>query len=84
MSKRIKAFFRHSLTILWARCVALVGLVLAFSDPLLDLFSLPGVKEQIQAILDPKFVPLYLIAIAVVTELARRRSLSRAPGKEGA
>jgi len=75
MPARIKAFFRHSVTILWARVVALIGLLFAFSDPLLDLVALPGVKDQVQAILDPKYVPFYLIAIAVVTELARRRSL---------
>lgn len=82
MPKRIKVFFRHSLTIFWARLVALIGLLLAFSDQLLDLFSIPGVKDQVQAILDPKYVPFYLIAIAIVTELARSRSLPRSPEKE--
>ena len=75
MPTRVKVFFRHSVTILWARIVALIGLLFAFSDQLLDLVALPGVKDQVQAILDPKYVPFYLIAIAVVTELARRRSL---------
>jgi hypothetical protein len=84
MPKRIKAFFRHSATILWARLVAVIGLLLAFSDQLLDLFSMPGIKDQVQAVLDPKYVPFYLIAIAVVTELARRRSLPRSPEKEDA
>jgi hypothetical protein len=83
MWKRIKAFFGHSLTILWARLVAMIGVMLAFSDQLLDLFSLPGVKDQVQAILDPKYIPFYLIAIAVVTEIARRRSLPGSPEKEG-
>jgi hypothetical protein len=84
MPKRIKAFFGHSVTILWARLVAVIGLLLAFSDQLLDLFSMPGIKDQVQAVLDPKYVPFYLIAIAVVTELARRRSLPRSPEKESA
>ncbi len=80
--QRIKACFRYSLTILWARIVALTGLLLAFSDPLLDLFSAPGVKDQVQAILDPKYVPFYVIVIAVVTELARRRSLPSEPERD--
>jgi hypothetical protein len=83
MQKRIKAFFRHSLTILWARLVALVGLLLAISDPLLELFALPDVNNQVRAMLDPKYVPFYVIAIAVVTELARRRSLPNSPKKDG-
>ncbi len=73
--RTIKALFAHSLTILWARCVALIGVMLAFSDQLVDLLGLPGVKDQVQAILDAKYVPFYVIAIAIVTELAHRRSL---------
>jgi hypothetical protein len=84
MLSRIKTFFLHSVTILWARLIALVGVLLAISGPFLDLVSAPAIKEQIQGVLDPKYVPFYAIAFAIMTELARRRSLSAASEKEEA
>ena len=71
----IKAWFKHSLTILWARVVALAGLLLAASDTLL---ANPNVTGAIQSLLQPKFIPYYVIAIGLVTELARRRSIEKA------
>jgi len=41
------------------------------------LFELPGIRETIQLLLDPRYVPYYIIAIAHVTELARRRALGK-------
>jgi hypothetical protein len=40
-------------------------------------FELPGIRENIQFLLNPSYVPYYIIAIALVTELARRRTLSK-------
>lgn len=42
-----------------------------------DLLELPGIKESIQLLLDPRYVPYYIIAIALLTELARRRTLKK-------
>jgi hypothetical protein len=77
MWEKIKARFRHSATILWARLVGFGGLVIAILGSIADLFELPGIKESIQALLDPRHVPYYIIAFALITELARRRTLNR-------
>jgi hypothetical protein len=71
----VKAWFLRSATILWARLVALAGLLLAALDWLANLAGVPGVSENIRALLSPQYVPWYLIAIAIITELARRRTL---------
>ena len=71
MCNKLKAWFRHSLTILWARVVALAGLLLvAGQSALAD----PSVSGAVQALLQPKYVPYYVIAIGLVTEIARRRT----------
>lgn len=76
MWDRIKAWFRHSLTILWARSVALVGVLLAIGEGLLQD---PNVTGAIQAALQPQYIPYYVIAIGLVTECARRRTAAKAP-----
>ncbi len=77
MWKKIKTSFKHSATILWARLVGFGGLVFAVLGSVADLFELPGIKEGIQALLDPRHVPYYIIAFALVTELVRRRTLNK-------
>ena len=65
----VKRWCRHSATIAWARFVMLVAIAL-------DVFlQAPGVNEQVVSILDPKYVPYYLLVVAVLTEIARRRTL---------
>jgi hypothetical protein len=71
----IKTWFKHSLTILWARVVALAGLLLACGQSLL---ADPNVTSAIQTALQPQFIPYYVIAIGLVTEVARRRTAGRA------
>lgn len=66
MWEKLKAFFAYSETILLARLQVFAGIVMgAFLalDP--SLF---------QAYVPSKWVPLYLLAIGVVTEYARRRN----------
>ena len=74
MWDKIKAWFKHSLTILWARVIALAGLLLAAGEALL---ADPNVTGAIQSVLQPKFIPYYVIAIGLVTELARRRTVAK-------
>ncbi len=74
MWENIKVRFGHSVTILWARIVTLGGAVLA---ALLSLSVDPDVSGAIQSVLRPKFIPYYVIAIGLVTELARRRTVNR-------
>lgn len=75
MWDKIKACFRHSLTIVWARAVAAVGVLLAAGEALLQD---PNVTGAIQSALQPKLIPYYIVAIGLVTELARRRTAGKA------
>jgi hypothetical protein len=75
MWNKIRFWFRNSATILWARVQVLAGLVVAC---LMTLASDPNVTGAIQAALQPKYIPYYVIAIGLITEIARRRT-ARSP-----
>lgn len=68
----VKAWFRNSVTILWARVQIVSGVVAAF---LMALATDPHVTSAVESALQPKFIPYYVIAIGLITELARRRTL---------
>ena len=72
MWKKIRSWFSNSVTILWARTQVLVGVIVA---TLMALASDPNVTSAIQAALQPKFIPYYVIAIGLITEIARRRTV---------
>lgn len=74
MWDKIKAWFKHSLTILWARVVAFAGILLAAVQALL---ADPNVAGTVQTALQPKFIPYYVIAIGLITEIARRRTAAK-------
>jgi hypothetical protein len=71
----VKSWFKNSITILWARVQVLAGLVGAL---LLALAADPNVTGAIQSALQPKLIPYYVIAIGLITEVARRRTLRHA------
>ena len=75
MWNKIKSWFKNSITILWARTQVLAGLIAAL---LLALASDPNVTGAIQTALQPKYVPYYIIAIGLITEIARRRTTGSA------
>ena len=75
MWDKIKSWFRHSLTILWARIVTAGGLLLALAQGVLGD---PNVDSAIQQALQPKYIPYWVLAIGIVTELARRRTAGKA------
>ncbi|HEY7229437.1 MAG TPA: hypothetical protein VH558_03605 [Pseudolabrys sp.] len=74
MWTKIKSYFRNSATILWARIQVAAGVIGA---SLLALASDPNVTGPIQAMLRPNFIPYYIIAIGLITEIARRRTIAR-------
>ena len=76
MWSKTKSWFGNSVTILWARVQVLAGLLAAF---LMALATDPNVTGAIQSALEPKFIPYYVIAIGLVTEIARRRTISGVP-----
>lgn len=71
---KIKAWFKNSVTILWARLVAVAGVMMAAG---LNLLGDPNITGALQTALQPKFIPYYVIAIGLVTELARRRTAGK-------
>ena len=71
---KIKAWFKNSVTILWARVLTLGGALLAFVP---NLTGDPQINDAIHAILKPAYLPWYVIAIGVITELARRRTAGK-------
>ena len=75
MWNKVKSWFSNSVTILWARLQVLAGIAAA---SVLTLASDPNVTSALQAALQPKFIPYYVIAIGLITEIARRRTISGA------
>ena len=74
MWEKIKSAFKHSVTILWARLLALAGLVLASMQSLL---ADPTISGAVQQLLKPQYIPWYVIGIGVITELCRRRTAGK-------
>lgn len=72
----IKSWFGNSLTILWARIQVLAGLLAA---SLMALAIDPNVTGAIQVALEPRVIPYYVIAVGLITEIARRRTIGRVP-----
>jgi hypothetical protein len=78
MLARIKTACMHSMTIAWSYCIAFAGALASFIDDLADTLGDPGVKDQISsAIGDVKTTGRILLAISVVTIIARLRTLRR-------
>jgi len=75
--KKAKFWFRYSVTILWARFIALAGLTISILEGLSGFLDSPSISDGIRTILNPKYIPYYLIAIAIITEIARRRSMPK-------
>ncbi|MCF8478106.1 MAG: hypothetical protein K9G60_13845 [Pseudolabrys sp.] len=74
MWDKIKAWFKNSATIVWARLQVIAGVLAASAFALLQD---PNVTGALQSALQPKFIPYYVIAIGLVTELARRRTAEK-------
>jgi hypothetical protein len=71
MWQKIKGWFKHSETIFIARLQVFLGAVVAVGSA---LTSDPTVSSAIQSLLDPHYIPYYIIAIGVLTEVFRRRN----------
>ena len=73
--QKLWAAARHSATVLWARFVLVVGAGVDALVWIADFLGSPAVAAAIQQYLSPQVVAGIMIAIAVITELARRRTL---------
>ena len=74
MWDKIRAWFKSSVTILWARVQVLAG---ALAAAVFALLQDPAITDALRSAMQPKFIPYYVIAIGLITELARRRTLSK-------
>jgi len=73
--QRLLATGRESATILWQRfTIALASLADAVVW-LAELLNAPGVAEPIKSVLQPQYVAALMVAVAIIGELARRRTL---------
>ncbi|MBR0814931.1 hypothetical protein JQ544_25605 [Bradyrhizobium diazoefficiens] len=78
MLARLKAVCLNSMTIAWSYCIALAGALASVIDDLADALGDPSVKDQIGAAIgDVEMTGRILLAISVVTIIARMRTLRR-------
>lgn len=70
MWEKIKKFFKESETIFWARLQVFIGAIVA---AILSVANDPSINEAIKSVLKPEYVPYYVIAFGIITEIARRR-----------
>ena len=73
--ERSLAAGKHSATILWARFCAAVASAADGVVWLCEIANAPNVAGAVQTYLTPKAVAAVMITVAVITEVARRRSL---------
>jgi hypothetical protein len=64
-----------SATVLWAYITAAGGFALQLAGQGADMLELPGLKDQIQALLKPEWVGSFLFLVGLVTVVARLRTL---------
>jgi hypothetical protein len=70
MWDKIKAWFKRSETIFWARLQVLLG---AIAASVMALANDPNISDAIKAVLKPEYVPYYVIGFGLLTEILRRR-----------
>jgi hypothetical protein len=79
MWARIKASCRHSLTIAWSYCLAVVGAAMQGLDTLADALGDPNLRDQISAAIgDARTVGRILLGVSLVTLIARLRTARKA------
>lgn len=77
--QRVLAGARGSATILWARFTQAVTAVVTIFVSMADLLNAPQVGQAIQQYVQPKYVAAVFVGIAIITEVARRRTGSSNP-----
>jgi hypothetical protein len=79
IKERFMAAFSDSGTIVIQRLMALSGSIIGGLVWLAELLNAPGVVAAIQAYLKPEYVAVAMVALAIITELVRRRKSSTDP-----
>ena len=70
MWDKVKAWFKRSETIFWARLQVFAGAVMA---TVMALANDPNISDALKSILKPEYVPYYVIGFGLLTEILRRR-----------
>jgi hypothetical protein len=79
MWERMKACCLHSLTVAWGYCLALTAIAMQAIDTIAEGLGDPSLRDQISAAIgDTKTVGRILLAISIVTIIARLRSIRKA------
>jgi hypothetical protein len=79
MWTRVKSCCLHSLTVAWGYCLAVTGALMQAIDAIADSLGDPSLRDQISAAIgDTKTVGRILLAVSIVTIIARLRSIRRA------
>lgn len=73
--QRILGTANASATVLWAKFVAATAIISGGLDFIADLVGAPEVKDAIQGVMQPKYVAGFLLAVALITILARKRTM---------
>ena len=73
---KLLAAGKGSATILWSRFLALFGGAMALVSEGSTWVGAPGVADSIQQYVKPEYIPVFLLVIAIINEIARRRTLS--------
>jgi hypothetical protein len=71
---KIKAWFKHSLTIAWARIQVVGGILVAGAAA---LWADPNVQQAVNATIPVKWAALAVIGFGIITEIARRRTAGK-------
>jgi hypothetical protein len=74
LRNRLRVAVRGSLTMVWAWLVGFFGTAMLLIDWLAGMTADPEIKAQVLVLLPPGAVPYVIIAIAIVTGLARMRT----------
>ena len=73
--QRILGTANESATILWAKFVAAIAIIVGGMDYIADIIGAPEVKDAIQGVMNPKYVAGFLVAVALITVISRKRTM---------
>jgi hypothetical protein len=73
--ERVRAGAMDSATVLWGNLLWVSGAILDLADKAATVLNMPEVSDFIKSNLPPQYVAYGLIAIGVITVVARLRSL---------
>ncbi len=74
---RLVAAGKGSATILWARLMLVIGGLADLAVEAAGWLDAPGVSDAVKSMLQPQYVGAFIVAVALVSEFARRRTLGR-------